>query len=96
MTALSPSHAKDLLSLIITVHAERIMPSDHLQDLVRQAECAGLAYYHGEELTLCPRLLRELVKATSLIAADLMPRADQPFYWHQFKHLEKEFEVSYN
>jgi hypothetical protein len=91
---LTPSHAKDFLLLILSGHGERIMPSELLQGLIRKAEQAGLAYYKGEELTLSPWQLQELVKATSLIRLHLMPRPEQPFYWQHFEDLEQELEVS--
>jgi hypothetical protein len=90
--ALSPSHSEEFLSLILSGHGERIMPSDQLQGLIRKAEQAGLAYYDGEELTLSPWQLRELAKATSLIGLHLLPRPEQPFYWQHFEALEQELE----
>ncbi len=92
--ALTSSHAKEFLSLILSGHGERGITNDKLQGLVRKAEQAGLAYYNGEELTLSPWQLRELVKATSLIRLSLLPPPNQPFFWQHFEMLEQELEVS--
>jgi hypothetical protein len=91
--ALTLSHTKEFLSLILSGHGERgIASNDQLQGLIRKAEQAGLAYYNGEELTLSPWQLRELVKATSLLGLHLLPRPDQPFFWQHFEALEQELE----